>query len=222
MSTRSQALDAYERLKFDMSNGVYPPKAKLKIDELGEALNVSPGAVREALSRLTSDGLVEALPQRGFRIAPLSVDELKDLTAVRVEIENRCLSRAMEIGDVAWEGQVLSACHQLSRIPLHASRGNELGYNPQWGLMHMHFHQALVAACDSPWWLKLRLQLYIQAERYRSLHAPYEVQKIDRDVQHEHEEIAQAVVERDRDRAIPLMTNHLQRTADIILGSGLI
>jgi DNA-binding GntR family transcriptional regulator len=220
--SRSQALDAYERLKFDILNGVYRPEFKLKIDDLGETFSVSPGAVREALSRLTSDGLVEALPQRGFRVSPLSVAELRDLTEVRVEIETRCLRRAIEVGDVAWEGQVLSACHQLSKIPLLDQREGEPRYNPDWALMHMRFHEALVAACDSPWWLRLRRQLYIQSERYRCLRAPYQNRNIDRDVQREHEEIAEAAIARDTDRALPLMTDHLQRTADIILGSGLL
>lgn len=222
MNERSQALEAYERLKSDMLNGVFSPSTKLKIDALGETLNVSPGAVREALSRLTSDGLVEALPQRGFKTAPLSIDELKDLTAVRIEIETRCLRSAMANGDVAWEGVVLSTCHQLSKIPMRVPLSDGHGYNQDWGKMHMLFHDALVSACDSPWWLKLRGQLYIHAERYRCLHGADRPHKIGRNVMEEHQTLAQAVVARDEERAIGLMRDHLQRTADIIIEAGLL
>lgn len=222
MSERSQAQEAYERLKIDLLNGVFSPSTKLRIDALGDALKVSPGAIREALSRLTSDGLVEALPQRGFRTAPLSVAELKDLTAVRIEIETRCLRSAMANGDVAWEGLVLSTCHQLSRMPLHVPGSDGQGYNPDWGRIHLHFHEALVSACDSPWWLKLRAQLYIHAERYRCLHGADRPRELGRKIDEEHLALAQAVVARDEARAIRLMGDHLQRTADIIINAGLL
>jgi GntR family transcriptional regulator, carbon starvation induced regulator len=222
LSERSQTLEAYERLKFDMLNGFFSPSTKLKIDALSTTLNVSPGAVREALSRLTSDGLVEALPQRGFKTAALSLDELKDLTAVRIEIETRCLRSAMANGDVAWEGLVLSTCHQLSKMPLHVPVGDGQGYNPEWGKLHMSFHEVLVSACDSPWWLKLREQLYIHAERYRCLHGARRPHEVGRDIDDEHQTLAQAVVARDDERATRLMSDHLQRTADIIIKAGLL
>ena len=47
-----------------------PPGSRLKIQDLCDRFSVSLGAIREALSRLTSDGLVVSEPQRGFRAAP--------------------------------------------------------------------------------------------------------------------------------------------------------
>src|SRR5271157_1164652 len=54
-------------------------------------LGSEPGAVREALSRLSAEGLVIAESQKGYRVAPLSADELLDLTEARVEIERIAL-----------------------------------------------------------------------------------------------------------------------------------
>ena len=81
----------YEALKQELLDGLHAPRSKLQIDLIAARFEVSLGAVREALSRLTSDRLVVAEPQRGFTVAPVSTEDLVDLTAVRIEIETRCL-----------------------------------------------------------------------------------------------------------------------------------
>lgn len=218
MPTRSQTSDTYERLKLALLDARYPPGAKLKIDRLRDDLGVSPGAVREALSRLTSDGLVRAEPQRGFIAAPVSADDLVDLTSVRIEIETRCLARAIQTGDIAWEGRILSSLHQLLRQPaLREEPDGRMVMNPDWARVHGEFHDALTDACDSRWWLRLRDQLYLQAERYRRLLVPYA--RVDRDLDGEHEAIARATVARDATAACDLLAKHLQMTADILLAS---
>src|SRR6202021_1136455 len=87
----------------------FEPGEPLRIGELCKQLEASQGAVREALSRLTSEGLVEALPQRGFRVTPISAEDLRDLTAARIEIEDLCLRHAIASGDVRWEAGLVAA-----------------------------------------------------------------------------------------------------------------
>ena len=93
---------AYEGLRADLLACRIIPGKKLKIQDLCDRFSVSLGAVREALSRLTSEGLVVAEPQRGFRAAPISAADLVDLTMVRVEIDTLCLKRAIAGGNVDW------------------------------------------------------------------------------------------------------------------------
>jgi DNA-binding GntR family transcriptional regulator len=62
-------------------------------------------------------GLVISEPQRGFRAAPISAADLKDLTMVRIEVESLCLRRAIEVGTVEWEARLVAAFHRLSRMP---------------------------------------------------------------------------------------------------------
>src|SRR5499425_1911828 len=137
---------AYERLRADLLSFRIPPGARLKIQDLCVRLSVSLGAIREALSRLTSEGLVVAEPQRGFRAAPISAEDLSDLTRVRIEIESLCLRRAIELGDVDWEARLVAAFHRLSRTPERApddpARSNE-----DWAAAHGAFHLALVEGC---------------------------------------------------------------------------
>src|SRR6202040_4309014 len=102
-SSSSLTQGAYEALRGDLLACRILPGRKLKIQELCTRFSVSLGAIREALSRLTSEGLVVAEPQRGFRAAPISASDLVDLTMVRVEIDSLCLRRAIACGDVDWE-----------------------------------------------------------------------------------------------------------------------
>lgn len=87
----------------------------------------------------------------------------------------------------------------------------------EWTDLHSAFHDALVAGCDSRWWLALRDQLLLQAERYRRLLGPYIVAKRDTDA--EHVAIAEATIARDADRTSELLARHLALTAEQLLAS---
>ncbi|MEA3178815.1 MAG: hypothetical protein QOI59_2338 [Gammaproteobacteria bacterium] len=205
---------AHDRLRADVLACRLKPGERLVISQLCEKLQVSLGAVREALSRLTSEGLVIAEPQRGFRVAPISAEDLRDLTAVRLEIELLCLKDSIAHGDVAWEAGLVSAHHMLSRTPQKAPDDKRL-LNESYAVVHRSFHEALVAACKSPWLLKLRALLYDQSERYRRLSVP--LAERERDVNGEHKAIMDAALARDVPRAAALFTSHLERTSQILL-----
>ena len=213
-ASSSLTQDAYERLRADLLACRLHPGARLKIGELCQALSVSLSAVREALSRLTSEGLVVAEPQRGFRVAPISAAELRDLTGVRAHIEGICLERTIAVGDVGWEAHLVAAFHRLSRTaerePADPQRMSE-----EWSAAHAAFHKALVSACDSPWLLRLRGMLYAQSERYRRLSVP--LAEVARDLNQEHQDLMEAALARDAACARALMTQHLELTARVLL-----
>src|SRR3977135_761593 len=92
---------AHDRLRADLLACRLKPGERLALHQLRQKLNVTPGAPRGGGPRLPSEGLVIAEPQRGFRVAPISAEDLKDLTAVRLEIELLCLKDSIAHGDVA-------------------------------------------------------------------------------------------------------------------------
>jgi GntR family transcriptional regulator, carbon starvation induced regulator len=212
----SKTSETYNALKSQLLNGGFAPREQLRIDAITSALAVSKGAVREALARLTSDGLVDNTPQKGFVVAPVSSADLIDLTEVRIELESRCLELAIARGDLAWEGRVLSAYHLLSHTRLEAEPG---GVNPVWTERHDDFHDSLISACESRWRLRLRGVTYLQAERYRRMTRPKMLER--RDVDSEHKAIMEATLQRNARLACQLMERHLRATMDLILGSGL-
>ncbi len=208
---------AYETLRADLLACRLSPGEKLNINDLSQRLRVSLGAVREALSRLTAEELVILEPHRGFRAAPVSVAELHDLTSTRIELESLCLARAIRRGDVEWETGIVAAFHRLSQTP-ERQPGPEARISEDWVRAHKAFHKALVAACDSPWRLRLRDYLFDQTERYRRLSVPPSGDR--RDLEAEHRALMDAILARDTVLAIDLIEKHFAVTATLVASLG--
>jgi GntR family transcriptional regulator, carbon starvation induced regulator len=209
---RSQTSAAYARLRQDILSGRLLPGEKLKITDLAAQLQVSPGAIREALSRLVPEQLVISRDQKGCVVAPLSINDLEELTDLRCEIEAIALRRSVQRGEIAWEGSVLAAAHHLRKTQmLSTTTGSR---NAEWVERHQAFHTAMVSACGSRRLLELHAQLYQQSERYRELSVHV---KGDRNVVEEHQELVDAALERDADRLVTLMLKHLRETTTRIV-----
>lgn len=208
----SLTVSVYLQVRSDILAGRLAPTSKLKIQELSARLKVSPSVVREALSRLSAESLVVAEPQRGFRVAPICAEDVRDLTQVRIDIELQCLRRALSEGTLSWEAAIVAALHELVRTPYDVQ-----DLSDEWTVAHAKFHAALVAACDSPWLLRIREQLFVQGERYRRINI--RMSHEGRDLRIEHSELAEAVLSRDAALACERMTDHLRLTETLTLQS---
>lgn len=209
MTVRSLTHSVYNDLRRMLIEGRLQPGEQLKVAALCEALPANSSAVREALARLTAEGLVIAEPQRGYRVSPIAIDDLRQLTDARIEIEALCLRRAIELGDLAWETGIVAARHALDRIGQFDENGQPTDLGSR---THDDFHQAIVAGCDNRWLLQMREMLATQSERYRWLWARLSIRP--RDLPSEHGALVEACLARDADLAVELMTQHLRRTSD--------
>jgi DNA-binding GntR family transcriptional regulator len=214
-SPSSLTHSVYQQLRTRLLNGDLRPDEKLKISTLCETMSVNLSAVREALARLTSEGLVVAEPQRGFRVAPIATDELVHLTDARIQIESLCVTKAIGLGKLDWETAIVASLHRL----LHTSRYDDSGKNiaQAWATAHSDFHASLVSACDNVWLLRVREMLATQGERYRWLSVATSDKK--RDLDKEHSKIADAVLARDASLSVKLLTAHMRLTTEILLES---
>src|SRR5262249_30348231 len=138
------------------------PCERLKINDLSTKLRVSPGAVREALSRLAAEGLVVLESRKGFSVAPICFDHLHDLTRLRIEVETTCLRSAIPNGGPDRERLVQSAPQRLPTASGHAEEAGTYD-SDGWADVHRDYHAALVDACDKPWLLRIRAILYAQS-----------------------------------------------------------
>src|SRR5262245_23710671 len=112
----SQIEAAYWRLRADIICGALAPSAKLRIDVLRQTYGFGASALREALSRLVAEGLAECEPQRGYWVAPISREELNDITVARQTIEVDALRQAMRHGTIEWESGIVASSHSLERL----------------------------------------------------------------------------------------------------------
>lgn len=214
----TQSDQAHEALLAEILDCRLAPGAKITISDVAARLGFSPGAIREALSRLAAEKWTIATAQKGYSVTPVSAEELRDLTRTRITIEQLCLRSAIAHGDVEWETAAVAAYHRLHRVPMMVT-DNASRVNPAWAAAHTTFHAALTTGCGSPWMLTLRAMLYAQSERYR--HLSVALAREDRDIDAEHERILNACLARDPESACTAIADHLQRTSNILLTSPL-
>ena len=203
---------AYMVLRDEILHGDLMPGERLSAAALQERFALGLTPIREALMRLSSEGLVEAETHRGARVSLASAAAFADLMATRRNIERLCLLRAMQLGDATWEAEIVAALHLLTRARLPGS-DQDRATAAAWEVLHRRFHAALVAACGSGWLLRFWNMLADHSARYRKIRLLHhrEVQAEVRDIAAEHDAIARAVLARDK-RAPALMDAHLQAT----------
>lgn len=212
---RTQSSALVERVRADIVAGSLAPGTRLKLPDLAERYQSGINPLREALARLSATGLVLLEDQKGFRVSPVSREDLLDLTRVRTEIECLALRQSIEHGDVEWEARVIATHHRLTRMKL-TSAGNPRKLSDAWETIHQDFHMALISACRSRWLIQFHNQLAEQSARYRRLAIDFATSK--RDIAGEHAEIVTAALARDAEQACQLIRAHFTRTTDIVLG----
>ena len=212
--TGSNRSGAYDRIRSDILSGRVAPGTKLPFAALVEDYQCSIGAIREALQRLSEQGLVVSEWQQGFRVVDITVDDLLDLTQARCEIEVLALRYAIESGDVTWESDAVAAHHRLDRTPMYDAE-DPARFSEDWVDAHHRFHSALLAGCSNARILAVANSLRDSGELYRRWSAPLHDKK--RDIAGEHRAILDAVVARNADLASALLATHIRRTTDKLI-----
>lgn len=210
---------AFGRLRKDVLIGAYPAGTKLKVEELQAAYGFSSSPLREALSRLAQEGLVRADERRGFRVAPISSEDLADITRMRLMLDVQALAEAIRHGDDAWEAAIVAAFHRLEKVESRLGDGPVL-LDDEWGALHRDFHMALIAACPSERQRQWCASLFDQAERYRRYSARF--RKSPKRKVAEHKRLMDAVLKRDAQTACALLQDHIlgtQRNVEAVLKS---
>lgn len=207
------AESAYLRLRGELLRGDLAPGSKLRINEIAGRYAVSPSVVREALARLAEQGLILAMPQRGFAVMELSIADLEDLTRARKLIEMMALRESIADGDVAWESRVLAAHHRLNRTPLITPEGH---VSDEWADAHAEFHHVLLAGGRSSRLTDVADNLRDCSNLY--LYWSRELaHDTGRDVAAEHQEIADLTLARDADSAADALGRHIERTTQALV-----
>ena len=116
LDTISLTSRTYRQMKRDIISGKLAPGRKLKIEELRKAYDTGTSPIREALSLLTSDHLVERLEQRGFRVSAVSAGEFEELLNTRCWLEERALRESIAHGTAQWKKKW---CSQITDCPVY-------------------------------------------------------------------------------------------------------
>jgi DNA-binding GntR family transcriptional regulator len=203
-----------DALRSDILNGQIAPGTQLTFADLTKRYGASTGVLREVLPRLVEQRLVTSRPQLGYRVVPVSIADLEDLTEARVVIETMVFDRSIQHGDLDWESRVVAVHHRLSQLPALAEDGN---INITWLDTHRQFHAVLLEGCPSR-----RLQEVAQS--LRDLSEVYRCWSV-RSTEHlhlrdfEHERIATLAVQRDAAGACDALRSHIEKTTELLISA---
>lgn len=154
-------------IRRDISFGVLRPDQKLKLADLRQAYGGSNHSMRETLRILSSEGVVEATNQRGFRVTSATEDDLRDILLVRLEVEKLGLKRSLERGDVAWESRVIAVLHSVSRADATVLKNPDDVTALEWDEACRDLIMTLISASGSPRISDMAAQFYGQSRRFR-------------------------------------------------------
>ncbi|HEX2525503.1 MAG TPA: GntR family transcriptional regulator [Geminicoccus sp.] len=189
--------------------GELPVGAHLRQEAVAEMFGLSRIPVREALQRLDAEGWVTFAPHRGAFVSGLSATEVTELFELRLLLEPHLLARAVPCFD-APALQTLEAAADAFEAAL--DRTDRHG----WGAANRLFHQQLYLPAVRPRIMALTQSFDERVEAYVGAHlalagiAPRAVT--------EHRQLVEAVRDRDGERAVHVLREHLERTRDELTG----
>jgi DNA-binding GntR family transcriptional regulator len=214
-TTSAQRLCA--QIRRDIYAARLQPGQRLKFPELCSRYGTSVGVAREALTILAAERLVQPQANTGYRVTPLSIEELTDLTVARVDVESLTFRHAIEEGDLPWEASVVAAHHLLSRLPVPSGDSSDAEHEA-WGAAHLAFHSALLAGCASRRLRETANALRMEYELYRSWTGHLKGGS-HRDVAAEHRQLMETVLARDAEQGMRVLRGHIAVTSQTLIAS---
>jgi GntR family transcriptional regulator, carbon starvation induced regulator len=200
--------DGYRRIRGDIIFGKLQPAQRLRLEALREEYGVSISTLREILSRLSSEGFVVAEGKRGFEVAPMSIGNLRELAELRLLLECHAMEASFALGDMEWEGRVVSAHHKLAATErLIGSKKTEPHL---WKQYDGEFHQALISNCASRELLTTHAAVFDKYFRYQVIALKYR----DNATAREHQQLMDAALKRDSGRAKTILIGHINGCID--------
>lgn len=215
----TQAVAVYDLMRRDIRSGALEPGMALRTELLKTRYGSGVSPTREALARLAAEHFVTAEGKKGFRVAPISIEDFEELVSIRRELEARAIQLSIANGNDDWEAQLVAAFHRLTKTspPGHILNPVEEEERER---RHRDFHMALVSGCRSRWLLRFCEQLTAHLERYRRILNPQSAISTGdgKEIEDEHRALMTVVIDRDVDGAIDLIERHRNRTYNVILG----
>jgi len=203
---------AHDLLRSEILTCRIEPGARINISEMQTRFTLSQAAVREALSRLTAEGLVVSRHNRGFLAAPISLGGFRDLTEACTITEMACLRKSIENGDHEWELNLVATFQRsLHTLEMVADKRAEVD---AYFRERLNFYEALLGACDNPWLLRSWRMLYAQNVRFR--HIYYPLAEFELGLNDLHRQVMDAVLARDADLAVKLSQNIYQSLVQFV------
>lgn len=209
----TQDIDIFADLRHRLISSGFVYGEKLRAEKLKHDYCCSASTVREALFRLSSQGLVNFQEQRGFRVPDKSPVLLAELTQLRILLEGEGAVLSIRHGGVDWEARLTAAHHKLSHIEtrIHAT-DDPSNLVDLWFAAEREFHETLLSACGSTTLKESHLAVFMRF-RQQLMVADRSFSFISANIQ-QHNQIIVAALAGDEDLTRQKIHDHLARHLD--------
>lgn len=204
------------RLRADILSTDLAPGAKLALHHLSRQYGIGITPLRDALGQLAGDGLVVMESQKGFRVAPVSAEDLRDICEMRLKVELMALDLAFDRADAGpgseWDQRMRQA--HAAFVHVKARIGDDAPITGEWEEAHRKLHMTLLSACASPTLMRICRQIHDRIHRYRRIALP--TKSYMGGISDDHLEISELAYRRDREPCKTLLERHIVESNRLI------
>jgi len=202
---RTKADLAFQFLREEILSGALEPEEKLTPAALAKRVGTSMVPIREALMRLEREGLVESMPYKGVRVAPMSIADVVELFSVRAVLEGH----AVRLAGQNEGARLADHLEQINeRIAYAASRKDYATLSEA----NWEFHRFILGRAHNFHLQRLLEDIWSKCSRYRAGFRL--IAGRDEAVQHEHAAIIAAVRGGDGDEMEAACREHIRRAGE--------
>ena len=196
---------AYTQIKQMIFSGELQQGQKIVVSRLAGQLGISPTPVKEALNRLVAEGIMIALPRRGFQVKKFSHKEVQDIFECRIMLETFAAPQAIKNfpNHPEVKEEMRDTMQQLSSIDPH----------DYVGITHLEqrFHGCVIRLSENEKLLDLYNILFGAGFSFFVYMASYHPHK----AQAEHQDMFRALETQDVDLLVSTLKEHLGRTIEL-------
>jgi DNA-binding GntR family transcriptional regulator len=197
-------------LRDSLITGIYPAGERVRINDIAAELGVSAMPVREALIALASEGLVEMLPRRGFRVGTLQLKDFEDTFRVHAFVAGLLAEEAARSISPEELQQLKAIDAKLQDLARRKAKDRD-----RLETLNFEFHRAVNYASASP-----RLRWFLRAATRNIPHRFYgDMPGWIEETVADHPKIIDALERRDPRRARAAMEEHIRHTGEVILAN---
>jgi DNA-binding GntR family transcriptional regulator len=198
VSFKTKSKMVYDYIKDSILNGKYSPGEKINPKDLALLLDVSPVPVRDAINKLSTEGLIKVIPHIGATVADINQAEVEEIHMIRTELE--CFAIKMSITHITEE-----RCHKLSKIIDDSERAMKLMKYDKYRKLNNQFHYGIYA--DSPYQLLVDIIMQLCNKLQMVSHIPWTEERAEQNL-NEHKLILAALKERDSELLCKMLREH--------------
>ena len=203
---------AYRRIKQAIVECHFSPGFQAAEQQIANQLNMSRTPVHQAIVMLEQEGWVRLLPRKGIQIAPITIEQMKNIYQVLMALES---AAALQLASKE------KADTSVDDMLAQASNKAEIAYTKDdlrgWAQADDEFHSVLIEGCGNPYLSKVAKNVMEHAHRARLLTVGIRTRESIEKANQDHNKILEAIRVRDAQEARQALENHRYRGMSVFI-----